>query len=149
MLFSEIKFLIFMSVICLSSSHPILMLSSLILLTLFLSLIFYFIYQFSIMSMMMILIILGGMLIIFMYMISLCPNKKMSFYKKLSVTFTMMLILIPYNSFMTKLEMININKIYSVNFVNMIILMMIFLIVMLTIISKNLSWINAPIQKFN
>nr|NP_008521.1 NADH dehydrogenase subunit 6 [Rhipicephalus sanguineus]O99827.1 RecName: Full=NADH-ubiquinone oxidoreductase chain 6; AltName: Full=NADH dehydrogenase subunit 6 [Rhipicephalus sanguineus]AAD05528.1 NADH dehydrogenase 6 [Rhipicephalus sanguineus] len=149
MLFSEIKFLIFMSVICLSSSHPILMLSSLILLTLFLSLIFYFIYQFSIMSMMMILIILGGMLIIFMYMISLCPNKKMSFYKKLSVTFTMMLILIPYDSFMTKLEMININKIYSVNFVNMIILMMIFLIVMLTIISKNLSWINAPIQKFN
>nr|UYL27182.1 NADH dehydrogenase subunit 6 [Rhipicephalus sanguineus] len=143
------KFLIFMSVICLSSSHPILMLSSLILLTLFLSLIFYFIYQFSIMSMMMILIILGGMLIIFMYMISLCPNKKMSFYKKLSVTFTMMLILIPYDSFMTKLEMININKIYSVNFVNMIILMMIFLIVMLTIISKNLSWINAPIQKFN
>nr|YP_009429111.1 NADH dehydrogenase subunit 6 [Rhipicephalus turanicus]ASW20721.1 NADH dehydrogenase subunit 6 [Rhipicephalus turanicus]UNO54480.1 NADH dehydrogenase subunit 6 [Rhipicephalus turanicus] len=149
MLFSEIKLLIFMSIICLSSSHPIMMLSSLILLTLFLSLMFYFIYQFSFVSMMMILIILGGMLIIFMYMISLCPNKKMSFYKKLSVTFTLMLILIPYNTFMTKLETININKVYSMNFVNIIILMLIFLIVMLIIISKNLSWINAPIKKFN
>nr|WKW91698.1 NADH dehydrogenase subunit 6 [Rhipicephalus sanguineus] len=143
------KLLIFSSIICLSSSHPILMLSSLILLTLFLALTFYFIYQFSFVSMMMILIILGGMLIIFMYMISLCPNKKMSFYKKLSATFTLLLILIPYNTFMMKLEVININKVYSVNFVNMIILMMTFLIVMLTIISKNLSWINAPIKKFN
>nr|YP_010253928.1 NADH dehydrogenase subunit 6 [Rhipicephalus linnaei]QTZ18357.1 NADH dehydrogenase subunit 6 [Rhipicephalus linnaei]UNO54428.1 NADH dehydrogenase subunit 6 [Rhipicephalus sanguineus] len=149
MLFSEIKLLIFSSIICLSSSHPILMLSSLILLTLFLALTFYFIYQFSFVSMMMILIILGGMLIIFMYMISLCPNKKMSFYKKLSATFTLLLILIPYNTFMMKLEVININKVYSVNFVNMIILMMTFLIVMLTIISMNLSWINAPIKKFN
>nr|AFR24940.1 NADH dehydrogenase subunit 6 [Rhipicephalus sanguineus] len=149
MLFSEIKLLIFSSIICLSSSHPILMLSSLILLTLFLALTFYFIYQFSFVSMMMILIILGGMLIIFMYMISLCPNKKMSFYKKLSATFTLLLIFIPYNTFMMKLEVININKVYSVNFVNMIILMMTFLIVMLTIISKNLSWINAPIKKFN
>nr|YP_010735466.1 NADH dehydrogenase subunit 6 [Rhipicephalus rutilus]WEI30800.1 NADH dehydrogenase subunit 6 [Rhipicephalus rutilus] len=149
MLFSEIKLLMFTSVICLSSSHPILMLSSLILLTLFLSLLFYFIYQFSLVSMMMILIILGGMLIIFMYMISLCPNKKMSFYKKLSVTFTLMLILIPYKTFMMKLEVININKVYSMNFVNMVILMMVFLIVMLMIISKNLSWINAPIKKFN
>nr|YP_010983060.1 NADH dehydrogenase subunit 6 [Rhipicephalus pumilio]WOH23057.1 NADH dehydrogenase subunit 6 [Rhipicephalus pumilio] len=149
MLFSEIKLFIFMSVICLSSFHPIFMLSSLILLTLFLSLTFYFIYQFSLMSMMMILIILGGMLIIFMYMISLCPNKKMSFYGKLSVTFTTTLILIPFNMYMSKLDLININKIYSVNFVNMIIMMMIFLLLMLMIISKNLKWINAPIKKFN
>nr|YP_010535790.1 NADH dehydrogenase subunit 6 [Rhipicephalus simus]QLD97334.1 NADH dehydrogenase subunit 6 [Rhipicephalus simus]UYB78845.1 NADH dehydrogenase subunit 6 [Rhipicephalus simus] len=148
MLFSEIKLFIFLSVICLNSFHPIMMLLSLILLTLFLALTFYFIYQFSIISMMMILIILGGMLIIFMYMISLCPNKKMSFHMKLSVIFTSMLILIPFNTFMVKLELININKIYSMNFINMIILMMTFLIVMLMIISKNLSWINAPIKKF-
>nr|WPS93636.1 NADH dehydrogenase subunit 6 [Rhipicephalus haemaphysaloides] len=148
MLFSEIKLLILGSVICLNSFHPIMMLLSLILLTLFLSLTFYFMYQLSIISMMMILIILGGMLIIFMYMISLCPNKKMGFYGKLSVTFTMMLILIPCEMFMMKMEFNYINKIYSVNFINMIMLMMIFLIIMLTIISKNLSWINAPIKKF-
>lgn len=138
-----------MSVICLSSSHPILILSSLILLTLFLSLVFYFIYQFSFVSIIIILIILGGILIIFMYIIRLCPNKKIRFYKKLRVTFTLILILIPYRTFITKLEIININKVYSVNFVNIIILIITFLIVILTIISKNLRWINAPIKKFN
>nr|YP_010535803.1 NADH dehydrogenase subunit 6 [Rhipicephalus zambeziensis]QLD97347.1 NADH dehydrogenase subunit 6 [Rhipicephalus zambeziensis]QLD97360.1 NADH dehydrogenase subunit 6 [Rhipicephalus zambeziensis]UYB78858.1 NADH dehydrogenase subunit 6 [Rhipicephalus zambeziensis] len=148
MLFSEIKFLILSSIICVSSFHPILMLTSLILLTLFLSLAFYFIYQFSIVSLMMVLIILGGMLIIFMYMISLCPNKKMNFSKKLSIIFTCMLIMMPLEMFMVKFELPHINKIYQMNFINMIIMMMIFLIMMLMIISKNLSWINAPIKKF-
>lgn len=97
----------------------------------------------------MILIILGGILIIFIYIISLCPNKKIRFHMKLRVIFTRILILIPFNTFITKLELININKIYSINFINIIILIITFLIIMLIIISKNLRWINAPIKKFN
>nr|QLD97308.1 NADH dehydrogenase subunit 6 [Rhipicephalus maculatus] len=141
------KLIILLSLISASSFHPIMMLTSLILLTLFLSLTFYFIYQFSIMSMMMILIILGGMLIVFMYMISLCPNKKITFNSKVFFIFLLMAMIIPNKMFMLKLELININKIYLANFVNMVILMMIFLIIMLMIVSKNLNWINAPIKK--
>ncbi|KAH7977156.1 hypothetical protein HPB51_029859 (mitochondrion) [Rhipicephalus microplus] len=148
MLFSEIKIVMFLSIICASVFHPVMMLLTLILLTLFLSMVFYYSYQFSIMSMMMILIILGGMLIIFMYMVSLCPNKKMKFNKKISVTFTFLLTLISYNMYMMKLDLVYINKIYLVNFVNMIIVMMIFLMLMLMIVAKNLNWINAPIKKF-
>nr|YP_010535764.1 NADH dehydrogenase subunit 6 [Rhipicephalus evertsi]QLD97269.1 NADH dehydrogenase subunit 6 [Rhipicephalus evertsi]QLD97282.1 NADH dehydrogenase subunit 6 [Rhipicephalus evertsi]UYB78806.1 NADH dehydrogenase subunit 6 [Rhipicephalus evertsi] len=148
MLFSEIKLILFSSIICVSSFHPIMMLLSLILLTLFLALTFYLIYQFSIMSLMMILVILGGMLIIFMYMVSLCPNKKMGFNKKLTVTFTFLLVMVSNKMFMMKLDLAYINKIYLVNFVNMIIIMMVFLLLMLMIVAKNLNWVNAPIKKF-
>nr|YP_009992035.1 NADH dehydrogenase subunit 6 [Rhipicephalus decoloratus]QLD97113.1 NADH dehydrogenase subunit 6 [Rhipicephalus decoloratus]QNN85506.1 NADH dehydrogenase subunit 6 [Rhipicephalus decoloratus] len=148
MLFSEIKFIMMLSIVCASFFHPITMLLSLILLTLFLAMIFYYCYQLSIMSLMMILIILGGMLIIFMYMISLCPNKKMKFNSKFSVTFTFLLVTISNKMIMTKLDLVYINKIYLVNFVNMIIIMMMFLILMLMIIAKNLNWINSPIKKF-
>nr|YP_011003033.1 NADH dehydrogenase subunit 6 [Rhipicephalus bursa]WPR15198.1 NADH dehydrogenase subunit 6 [Rhipicephalus bursa] len=146
--FLKIKLILFSSIICTSSFHPVTMLLSLILLTLFLALTFYFIYQFSIVSMMMILIILGGMLIIFMYMVSLCPNKKMKFNTKLTVMFTFMLTMISNKMFMMKLDLAYINKIYLMNFVNMIIIMMIFLLLMLMIVAKNLNWVNAPIKKF-
>nr|YP_008999760.1 NADH dehydrogenase subunit 6 [Rhipicephalus geigyi]AGH19765.1 NADH dehydrogenase subunit 6 [Rhipicephalus geigyi] len=148
MLFSEINFVMILSIVCISFFHPIMMLLSLILLTLFLAMVFYHCYQFSIMSLMMILIILGGMLIVFMYMISLCPNKKMKFNKKLSVTFVFLLLTTSNKMLMMKLDLVYINKIYLVNFVNMIIVMMIFLILMLMIIAKNLNWINSPIKKF-
>lgn len=147
-LFSEIKFLLLLSIVSASSFHPILILTSLILLTLFLSLTFYFIYQFSIISIMIILIILGGILIIFIYIIRLCPNKKITFDKKLFFIFLLILLVIPNKIFIIKLELININKIYLANFVNMVILIIIFLIIILIIVSKNLNWINAPIKKF-
>nr|UNO54155.1 NADH dehydrogenase subunit 6 [Dermacentor (Indocentor) sp.] len=149
MLFSEIKLIIFLSILCLSSSHPILMLISLILLTLFLAITFHFLFQLALISLMMILIILGGMLIIFMYMISLCPNKKIQMDNKM-ILFSMMissLIILP--SLMMNFEIFYIGKIYSINFINMLIMMMIYLIMSLMVVSKNLSWINSPIKKFN
>nr|QLD97126.1 NADH dehydrogenase subunit 6 [Dermacentor rhinocerinus]QLD97139.1 NADH dehydrogenase subunit 6 [Dermacentor rhinocerinus] len=148
MLFSEIKLIIFLMVLFMSMSHPILMLISLILLTLFLSLTFYFLFQFSLISLLMILVILGGMLIIFMYMISLCPNKKMKFNKSMIFTSIILSIFITPPLFLMNIEFTNISKIYCMNFTNMLIMMMMFLILTLMIISKNLSWINSPIKKF-
>nr|UZG91583.1 NADH dehydrogenase subunit 6 [Dermacentor reticulatus] len=142
------KLLILLSILCMSMSHPIMMLMSLILLTLFLSMSFYFLFQFSLVSLLMILIILGGMLIIFMYMISLCPNKKIFIDIKMIIFSILMTIPIYFPFHMMSFNIINIEKIYSINFTNMLILMMIFLIMSLMIISKNLNWINCPIKKY-
>lgn len=138
----------FLSIICASIFHPIIILLTLILLTLFLSIIFYYSYQFSIISIIIILIILGGILIIFIYIIRLCPNKKIKFNKKIRVTFTFLLITNSYSMYIMKLELVYINKIYLVNFVNIIIVIIIFLLLILIIVAKNLNWINAPIKKF-
>lgn len=51
---------------------------SIMLLTLCISLTFYIFSQFSLISLIMILLILGGILIIFMYIVSLSPNNKIS-----------------------------------------------------------------------
>nr|WRY71105.1 NADH dehydrogenase subunit 6 [Dermacentor reticulatus] len=142
------KLLILLSILCMSMSHPIMMLMSLILLTMFLSMSFYFLFQFSLVSLLMILIILGGMLIIFMYMISLCPNKKIFINIKMIIFSILMTIPIYFPFHMMSFNIINIEKIYSINFTNMLILMMLFLIMSLMIISKNLNWINCPIKKY-
>nr|QVV23883.1 NADH dehydrogenase subunit 6 [Hyalomma anatolicum] len=141
------KLLLILSLICALLFHPIMMLMSLILFTLFLSIMFYNSFQFAFISLMMILLILGGMLIIFMYMISLCPNKKMNFNIKLMII-PFMLFFYMVNSNFEKFEFTMIYKIYMMNYLNMMIMMMLFLIMSLMIISKNLKWINAPIKKF-
>nr|UXG58629.1 NADH dehydrogenase subunit 6 [Dermacentor albipictus] len=148
MIFWKIKMIIFLSITFMLMTHPILMLISLILLTLFLAMMFYFFFQMSLISLLMILMILGGMLIIFMYMISLCPNQKIKLNNKLILI--SILLTIPISIPLTKmnLEIFQINKIYDMFFTNMLVLMMIFLIISLMVISKNLNWINSPIKKF-
>nr|QLD97152.1 NADH dehydrogenase subunit 6 [Hyalomma rufipes] len=147
MLFSEIKLFLILSLICALFFHPIMMLLSLILFTLFLSIMFYNSFQFAFISLMMILLILGGMLIIFMYMISLCPNNKMNLNIKLMIM-PFLLFFFVTNLNWEKFEFTMIYKIYMMNYLNMMIIMMFFLIMSLMIISKNLKWINAPIKKF-
>nr|QVV23844.1 NADH dehydrogenase subunit 6 [Hyalomma aegyptium] len=142
------KLFLIISLICAVLFHPIMMLMTLITFTLFLAMMFYNSFQFSFISLMTILLILGGMLIIFMYMISLCPNSKMNFNTKMLLISPFMLIFFPKNIIFWKIELMMMNKIYMINHVNMMIMMMLFLIMSLMIISKNLKWINAPIKKF-
>nr|UXG58694.1 NADH dehydrogenase subunit 6 [Dermacentor albipictus] len=147
-IFWKIKMIIFLSITFMLMTHPILMLISLILLTLFLAMMFYFFFQMSLISLLMILMILGGMLIIFMYMISLCPNQKIKLNNKLILISILLTIPISIPLVKMNLEIFQINKIYNMFFTNMLILMMIFLIISLMVISKNLNWINSPIKKF-
>nr|UNO54350.1 NADH dehydrogenase subunit 6 [Hyalomma asiaticum] len=140
--------LLFLSLICLLFFHPIMMLMALILFTLFLAVMFYNSFQFSFVSLMMVLLILGGMLIIFMYMISLCPNSKMNFNIKTFLILPLLFFSFSKNNSFWKFELPMINKIYMMHYVTMMILMMFFLIMTLMIVSKNLKWINAPIKKF-
>nr|YP_010509220.1 NADH dehydrogenase subunit 6 [Dermacentor albipictus]UXG58681.1 NADH dehydrogenase subunit 6 [Dermacentor albipictus] len=146
--FLKIKIIIFLSITFMLMTHPILMLISLILLTLFLAMLFYLFFQMSLISLLMILMILGGMLIIFMYMISLCPNQKIMFNNKLILISILLTIPISIPLAKMNLEISQINKIYNMFFTNMLILMMIFLIISLMVISKNLNWINCPIKKY-
>nr|YP_007475039.1 NADH dehydrogenase subunit 6 [Haemaphysalis formosensis]AFU55288.1 NADH dehydrogenase subunit 6 [Haemaphysalis formosensis]UXX50209.1 NADH dehydrogenase subunit 6 [Haemaphysalis formosensis] len=135
-----------MSILFMMMTHPIMMLMSVMLLTLYMSMIFYFISQFSLISLIMILLILGGMLIIFMYMVSLTPNNKISFnYKMIFIVILVMFLLnveIQFKNF----EMNIMSKIYFMNYMNMIMLMMMYLILSLTVVMKLTNSNMSPMK---
>nr|YP_006234061.1 NADH dehydrogenase subunit 6 [Archaeocroton sphenodonti]AET63101.1 NADH dehydrogenase subunit 6 [Archaeocroton sphenodonti] len=142
------EMLTLLTVITMFMSHPMMMLMSVMLLTFFLALIFYKITQISLVSLMMILLILGGMLIIFMYMISLCPNKKIIF-KKISLLIIIFMIpTISMFHILMKFEISNFIKIYFFNFLNLLILMMIYLLITLLVVMKNSNFNNSPMKLF-
>nr|WEF74999.1 NADH dehydrogenase subunit 6 [Amblyomma mixtum] len=139
------KFFLMISVMLISMSHPMMMLIAVILLTLFISMLFYMITENSLFPLITILMILGGMMIIFMYIISLCPNKKMNFNFKISVIMFIFLFL-NLNSMFVKIINQNLMKIYFFSFINMVILLMLYLLVTLSVILKNLNWISSPMK---
>nr|WEF74973.1 NADH dehydrogenase subunit 6 [Amblyomma cajennense]WEF75051.1 NADH dehydrogenase subunit 6 [Amblyomma cajennense] len=139
------KFFLMISIMLISMSHPMMMLIAVILLTLFISMLFYMITENSLFPLIMILMILGGMMIIFMYIISLCPNKKMNFNLKIS-TISITFLFLNYNFFCVKIFTQNLLKIYTYLFINMIIFLMLYLLVTLSVILKNLNWISSPMS---
>lgn len=82
-----------------------------------------------------------------MYIIRLCPNSKINLNIKL-IIIPFLLFFFVTNLNWEKFEFTIIYKIYIINYLNIIIIIMFFLIISLIIISKNLKWINAPIKKF-
>nr|BCW91244.1 NADH dehydrogenase subunit 6 [Amblyomma sp.]BCW91257.1 NADH dehydrogenase subunit 6 [Amblyomma sp.]BCW91270.1 NADH dehydrogenase subunit 6 [Amblyomma sp.]BCW91283.1 NADH dehydrogenase subunit 6 [Amblyomma sp.]BCW91296.1 NADH dehydrogenase subunit 6 [Amblyomma sp.] len=141
------KIITFLSVLLISMSHPMSMLISVIILTILMAMIFYQNSCNSLFSLMLILLILGGMLIIFMYMVSLCPNKKINFNFKTLVFFSMTTIL-NFNYIFNKFNYQELIKIYSFPFMNMLIIMMIYLLITLMVTMKLLNWISSPLKSF-
>nr|YP_010329477.1 NADH dehydrogenase subunit 6 [Haemaphysalis colasbelcouri]UNO54012.1 NADH dehydrogenase subunit 6 [Haemaphysalis colasbelcouri] len=139
------KMIMFMSVTLMMMSHPMMMLMSIMLLTLFLSMTFYYCSQLAIVSMIMILLILGGMLVIFMYMISLCPNKKINFNKN-SIIMGLIILMTSKNFFLMKFEISNFIKMYSNNSMNLLLLMMMYLIISLTVVMKISNSNQMPVK---
>nr|QPM99861.1 NADH dehydrogenase subunit 6 [Haemaphysalis flava] len=135
-----------MSILFMMMTHPIMMLMSVMMLTLYMSMIFYYISQFSMISLIMILLILGGMLIIFMYMVSLTPNNKISFITKYFSFITVMLLLINIEIQYKSLEHLIFSKIYFYNFMNLIMLMMMYLILSLTVVMKLTNSNMSPMK---
>nr|UXX50235.1 NADH dehydrogenase subunit 6 [Haemaphysalis concinna] len=125
-----------LSILLMMMTHPLMMLMSIMLLTLYMSMIFYLISQFSMISLIMILLILGGMLVIFMYMVSLTPNNKISFNFKMLVSIFFILFLLNVEIQMKNLDMQIFNKIYFTNYMNLIMLMMMYLILSLNVVMK-------------
>nr|YP_011017352.1 NADH dehydrogenase subunit 6 [Amblyomma dubitatum]WQF69015.1 NADH dehydrogenase subunit 6 [Amblyomma dubitatum] len=139
------KSMLIISVLLLSMSHPMTMLISVILLTILVSMMFYQNSCNSLFPLILILLILGGMLMIFMYMISLCPNKKMNFKLK-SILLLLMLMLSDFNLIFTKFYSQELMKIYYFSYLNVIMFMMIYLLISLMVVMKILNWISCPMK---
>nr|YP_010329438.1 NADH dehydrogenase subunit 6 [Haemaphysalis kitaokai]UNO53882.1 NADH dehydrogenase subunit 6 [Haemaphysalis kitaokai] len=139
------KAIMFLSVMLMMMSHPMMMLMSIMLLTFFLSLMFYFSFQLAIISLIMILLILGGMLIVFMYMISLCPNKKINFNKN-SIIMSFLILMTSNFCILMKFEISNFIKMYSNNSMNLLLLMMMYLIVSLMVVMKISNSKQSPVK---
>nr|YP_010535374.1 NADH dehydrogenase subunit 6 [Amblyomma hebraeum]QLD96944.1 NADH dehydrogenase subunit 6 [Amblyomma hebraeum]QLD96957.1 NADH dehydrogenase subunit 6 [Amblyomma hebraeum]UYB77935.1 NADH dehydrogenase subunit 6 [Amblyomma hebraeum] len=139
------KMLAFISILLMTMSHPVSMLFSIIMLTLLVSLTFYKISTNSLLPLILILLILGGMLVIFLYMVSLCPNKKINFkIKNFSLTFSFFF----FSFYLTfnKVAYLDLMKIYYFPFFNMLLLMMIYLLISLLVVMKMLNWISSPMK---
>uniref|UniRef100_UPI0030FE344E NADH dehydrogenase subunit 6 n=1 Tax=Amblyomma postoculatum TaxID=3107720 RepID=UPI0030FE344E len=139
------KLILSLTIFLISFTHPMTMLVSVILLTLFMSLFFYLNSCNSLFSLILVLLILGGMLMIFLYMVSLCPNMKMNFKKKLAL-FIPFPILMEINCINSNFFLKDLMKIFFFMFANLIILMMIYLLATLLVVMKNLNWINTPMK---
>nr|YP_010730011.1 NADH dehydrogenase subunit 6 [Amblyomma tonelliae]WEF75025.1 NADH dehydrogenase subunit 6 [Amblyomma tonelliae] len=141
------KFLLTISLILIVMSHPMTMLIAVIFLTLFISMIFYKISENSILPLIVILMILGGMMIIFMYIISLCPNKKMSFNMKFLI-FSLMIVMFNMDLIFIKVLNQDLMKIYFFSYINSLLFLMLYLLITLAVILKNLNWISSPMKSW-
>lgn len=106
------------------------------LLTLYISIIFYLISQFSMISLIIVLLILGGILVIFIYMVRLTPNNKISFNFKILVSIFFILFLLNVEIQIKNLDTQIFNKIYFTNYINLIMLIIIYLILSLNVVIK-------------
>nr|UKG20243.1 NADH dehydrogenase subunit 6 [Haemaphysalis longicornis] len=146
MLFSEISMIMIMSIFFMMMTHPIMMLMSIMLLTLYMSLAFYLFSQFSLISLIMILLILGGMLIIFMYMVSLSPNNKISLNWMMLISLFFMPVFINWEFHFENIKNEILNKIYFFCFMNLIMLMMTYLILTLFVVLKLTNSNMSPMK---
>nr|YP_010329464.1 NADH dehydrogenase subunit 6 [Haemaphysalis mageshimaensis]UNO53999.1 NADH dehydrogenase subunit 6 [Haemaphysalis mageshimaensis] len=135
-----------MSIFFMMMTHPVLMLMSIMLLTLYMALMFYLFSQFSLISLIMILLILGGMLIIFMYMVSLSPNNKISLNWMMPITLMFFTYFIKWEYHMENVKNEILNKMYFIGFMNLVILMMIYLIVTLFVVLKLTNSNMSPMK---
>nr|YP_010534088.1 NADH dehydrogenase subunit 6 [Amblyomma sparsum]UXX50183.1 NADH dehydrogenase subunit 6 [Amblyomma nuttalli] len=141
------KMILFFSILLTSMSHPVTMLISVILLTLFISMNFYNCSCNAFFPLILILLILGGMLVIFMYMVSLCPNKKINFNMK-NFFITLVMIFMNFSIIFMPVNKQELMKIYYMPFINMLLLMMIYIIISLLVVMKMLNWISCPMKSF-
>nr|YP_010535503.1 NADH dehydrogenase subunit 6 [Alectorobius cerradoensis]UYB78246.1 NADH dehydrogenase subunit 6 [Alectorobius cerradoensis]UYB78259.1 NADH dehydrogenase subunit 6 [Alectorobius cerradoensis] len=87
------KLILLMTLSFIFSSHPIMLIMIMILMTLILNMYMYMYMKFSWFILMITLLILGGLLVIFLYITSLTPNKKFTFKKTFFITIPMILFL--------------------------------------------------------
>nr|YP_010535607.1 NADH dehydrogenase subunit 6 [Alectorobius mimon]UYB78454.1 NADH dehydrogenase subunit 6 [Alectorobius mimon]UYB78467.1 NADH dehydrogenase subunit 6 [Alectorobius mimon] len=142
------KSILFMILCFMASTHPISMIMIMILITLMLNMYMYMYMKYSWFIFIITLLILGGLLVIFLYITSLTPNKKFNFNKK--ILFITPLILF----FKTKLILnpnhhSQINIMFTPESMMMLILTLIYLILTLITIMYMIKSAMAPIKSNN
>nr|YP_009536369.1 NADH dehydrogenase subunit 6 [Ornithodoros hermsi]AYN50647.1 NADH dehydrogenase subunit 6 [Ornithodoros hermsi]UYB78376.1 NADH dehydrogenase subunit 6 [Ornithodoros hermsi] len=128
------KFTLFLSFFFMSSQHPISMTLIMIMITLYINIFMYFMMKYTWFLLLISLLILGGLMVIFLYITSLTPNKKFSFNKKLFVISIPLYLLIKMdNKMILSSSDFQVLNIFNYSSLLMMIYMMLYL--MLTLIS--------------
>nr|UXX50325.1 NADH dehydrogenase subunit 6 [Ixodes pavlovskyi]BCL01339.1 NADH dehydrogenase subunit 6 [Ixodes pavlovskyi] len=139
------KFMTFLTMIFFIFNHPMYMLMSIIFITLSMSILIYKSMKMMWIPLILILLILGGMLILFLYIISLIPNKKLYFNKKIIMILTFLLMSFP--SFkMSEVSFFFMNSNFFPSSMNMMTFMMVYLIMTLIVVMKIMISSNAPLS---
>nr|UNO53595.1 NADH dehydrogenase subunit 6 [Ixodes granulatus] len=139
------KIITFFSLIFFSISHPMYMLMTIILTTLLMTIMIYKSMKTLWIPLILILLILGGMLILFLYMISLIPNMKLFMNKKM-VLFFFFIYMNFYSLKIAEMTFPLMNLNYFSSSMNMIIMMMLYLIITLMVVMKIMTSSNAPLS---
>nr|UNO53777.1 NADH dehydrogenase subunit 6 [Ixodes granulatus] len=139
------KIITFFSLIFFSISHPMYMLMTIILTTLLMTIMIYKSMKTLWIPLILILLILGGMLILFLYMISLIPNMKLFMNKKM-ILFFFFIYMNFYSLKIAEMTFPLMNLNYFSSSMNMIIMMMLYLIITLMVVMKIMTSSNAPLS---
>lgn len=92
-----------------------------------------------------ILLILGGIFILFLYIIRLIPNKKLTFNKKIIILIIFLLISFPLFK-ISEISFLFINSNFFHSSINIIIFIIIYLIITLIVVIKLITSSNAPLS---
>nr|UNS18837.1 NADH dehydrogenase subunit 6 [Ixodes ovatus] len=148
MLFSEIKLMSLFIMSFFMFNHPMSMLLSIIMTTIFMSFLILKFMKITWMSLILILLVLGGMLVLFLYIISLIPNKKMFINKKWIILFLIFFTTFKMN-WPTNSSTYFINSIFYPSSMSFMIFMMIYLLISLMIVMKIMNSSNSPLKLNN
>nr|YP_010535490.1 NADH dehydrogenase subunit 6 [Alectorobius atacamensis]UYB78194.1 NADH dehydrogenase subunit 6 [Alectorobius atacamensis] len=141
--------LTFILTLCfISSSHPIMLIMIMILTTLTLNMCMYTYMKFSWFIFMITLLILGGLLVIFLYITSLTPNKKFSFKKFMYYMIPLFLILHPYQ-ITNSTSNYQISMLFLPNSLIMLMFTLIYLMLTLITIMILIKSTMAPLKSHN
>nr|AHF21597.1 NADH dehydrogenase subunit 6 [Allothyrus sp. LamingtonNP-QMS95173] len=137
------KLLFMISSLFLISSHPLMMIIMIILMTLYISSLMFMISKFSWMSFILILVMLGGMLILFIYIASLASNELFNLNNKMIPLILMMMMIIPWNFYNKIITPMNLNNFFfsysSLNIFMIIMYLLLSLIIIINIIKSSKS----------
>nr|AIZ58578.1 NADH dehydrogenase subunit 6 [Ornithodoros costalis] len=141
------KLLFILTTLFLSSLHPISMLMIMISTTIYLTLMIYMVMKQSWLSLIITLLMLGGLLVIFLYITSLTPNKKFILSKKIFFALTPLTLLINFNnSFYTNFSNLTTLSIFDIDKTPMLFFMLIYLLLTLLVIMKMINSTLSPLK---
>nr|YP_009527968.1 NADH dehydrogenase subunit 6 [Ornithodoros sonrai]AYN50621.1 NADH dehydrogenase subunit 6 [Ornithodoros sonrai] len=140
------KLLLLLSTLFLSSLHPISMLMIMISTTIYLMLIIYMMMKHSWLSLIITLLMLGGLLVIFLYITSLTPNKKFILSNKFFM-FIPLIILIDSNTpLYTNFSNLMISSIFNIDKTPILFFMLTYLLLTLLVIMKMINSMLSPLK---
>nr|YP_009346104.1 NADH dehydrogenase subunit 6 [Ornithodoros zumpti]AMX74180.1 NADH dehydrogenase subunit 6 [Ornithodoros zumpti]UYB78779.1 NADH dehydrogenase subunit 6 [Ornithodoros zumpti] len=130
-----------------ASLHPISMIMTMILMTIYISFNIYLYLKTSWLPFIIILLMLGGMLVIFLYITSLTPNKKFNFKSGPFILFLPLCLFFPKSNFLpSAINKMDIFNIFNQNNIMFLIIMMLYLILALLVIMSLILASFSPLK---